>query len=84
MSFNETAQALTPDLYQRFKRAVELGKWADGRPLSPEQRTICMQAVIAYEQKHFPPEQRTGYIPPKSVVAEPETDNDQTIPLKWQ
>jgi len=33
--------------------------------LSKEQRELCLQAVIAYEEKHLSPEERTGYIPPK-------------------
>ncbi len=54
--------AMTPELLAAFRLAIEIGKWPDGRRLTPEQRETCMQAVIAWELKHLPEEQRTGYI----------------------
>eukprot|EP00389_Voromonas_pontica_P010653 GDKH01016246.1.p1 GENE.GDKH01016246.1~~GDKH01016246.1.p1 ORF type:complete len:83 (-),score=18.83 GDKH01016246.1:132-380(-) len=43
--------------------ALELGKWPDGRKLSDEQRSICMEAVIYYEDHHNTPmEERVGYL----------------------
>lgn len=53
---------MTPELLAAFRLAIEIGKWPDGRRLTPEQRETCMQAVIAWELKHLPEEQRTGYI----------------------
>lgn len=61
----ELLDNLTPDMYQQLKQSVELGKWPTGGALTAEQRSLCMQAVIAYEQKHLPENQRSGYIPPK-------------------
>jgi len=61
-SFSEIAQQLDPFIYQRFKRALELGKWPDGRVVSKEQRELCMQAVISYEAAHIPAQNRTGYM----------------------
>ncbi len=63
MKFEDVAQQLDPDIYQRFKQALELGRWPDGRTLTPEQKEICMQSVMLYEAKHgVPEEQRLGYI----------------------
>lgn len=45
-----------------LRRAVELGKFPDGRRLTDEQRALCMEAVLVWEMKNLPPEQRTGYI----------------------
>lgn len=45
-----------------LKRAVEIGKFPDGRRLSDQQRALCMEAVLAWELQNCPPEQRTGYI----------------------
>ncbi len=64
-SVKELLDSLTPDMYRQLKQTVELGKWPTGGVLNDEQRSLCMQAVIAYEEKHLPPEERTGYIPPK-------------------
>lgn len=53
---------LTPDVVEKLKRAVEIGKWPDGRALSADQRLTCMQAVIAWESKYLPEAERSGYI----------------------
>lgn len=73
--------ALTPDIIERFKTAVELGKWPDGRRLTPEQKDTCLQAIIAYEHQHIPEHERTGYVPPKATPCAPK-DEDQ--PLTWK
>jgi len=89
MNFQDMLDNITPDIYQNLKRAVELGKWPTGDKLSAEQRQTCMQAVIAYELKHLPENERSAYIPPKphqhcgsaGEVAEPEV---QEQPLNWK
>ncbi|PQA49355.1 YeaC family protein [Amnimonas aquatica] len=55
-------QVLTPDIVASLRRAVELGKWPDGRRLTREQVETCLQAVIAWETKHLPEQERSGYI----------------------
>lgn len=63
MTYEELIERLDPTVYQSLRRAVELGKWPDGRQVSPEQREICMEAVIYYENTHNLPEQdRVGFI----------------------
>lgn len=88
MNYEQLLNSLTPEIYDNLKRAVELGKWPDGRALNPEQKQTCMQAIIAYEHRHLPPEQHTGYIPPKNhdhcggdgEVVEPDVEK----PLTWK
>lgn len=53
---------LTPDIVANLKRAVELGKWPDGKRLSPEQLETCLQAVIVWEKQHLPATEHSGYI----------------------
>lgn len=63
MTYDELIERLDPAVYQSLKRAIELGKWPDGRAISAEQRAICMEAVIYYENRHnVPDEERVGYI----------------------
>ncbi|MGH1463377.1 MAG: YeaC family protein [Neptuniibacter sp.] len=62
MNYEELIQAMTPEMHQSLKRAVELGKWPDGRKLTPEQRDICMRAVIAYDHDKVAEDQRVGFI----------------------
>ncbi len=67
-SLQALIDTMTPDVYNNLRRAVELGKWDDGNRLSEEQLAHCMQAVILYEARHLPEEQRTG-VPPASSCA---------------
>ncbi len=60
--FTEFSQNLNPDIYQSLKKALELGKWPDGKRLTQEQRETCMQAIISYEAAHLPEEERAGYL----------------------
>lgn len=62
MDYNDTLDTLDPALYERLKRAVETGRWPDGRALTPEQRAHCLRAVIAWGERHLPPQERVGYI----------------------
>ena len=64
-SFVEVASTISVEVYESFKLAVEIGKWPDGRKLSQEQKELCLQAMIAYELKHVPEDQRTGYMGPQ-------------------
>ena len=61
-SFIETIENITPEIYQNLKQAVELGKWPDGRKLTREQKETCLGAMIAWELKNLPEEERTGYM----------------------
>lgn len=69
VDINTVKNLLTADVYERFKSAVELGKWADGTPLTPAQLESCLQGIILYEAQHVPEVERTAYIPPKPANA---------------
>lgn len=63
MTYEELIERLDPTVYQNLRRAIELGKWPDGRKVSDEQRKISLEAVIHYEKTHDIPEsERVGYI----------------------
>ncbi len=81
MTTDKYTEALTPDVIEKFKTAVEIGKWPDGKKLSQEQRETCMQAVIAYEHKNVEEAERTAYMPPKATPCAPD-DKDEK-PVKW-
>jgi uncharacterized protein YeaC (DUF1315 family) len=69
--------ALTPEIVAAMKLAIEISKWPDGRRLTDEQRATCLQAIIAWEHKHLPEEQRTGYID-KGTKGEGDVCNDNS------
>ena len=67
-SIGELLDGITPEIYQKLRTAVELGKWETGQLLSDEQKEYCMQAIIAYEHHHVPLDQRTGFMDPESLA----------------
>lgn len=85
MYVEKLLEAVTPDVYQNFRTSIETGKWPDGKPLTREQKEICIQAVIAYEAKNFPEDERTGYVPPKETPCDTDHDSsaDDVKPIKW-
>jgi uncharacterized protein YeaC (DUF1315 family) len=81
MDLKQLLSSITPDIYSRLKLGVEIGKWPDGNSLTSEQKELCMQAIIAYEQA-LPEDQRTGYVPPKTIPCAPDASEPQ--PLSWK
>lgn len=84
MDFNSLIDSITPETYEKLKRALELGKWADGARLSSEQREQVMQAIIAYGESNLSAEERVGFID-RGVKEEGEqcTDDDLPKPIKF-
>lgn len=62
MNIEQMLNTLTPEIVEKLKTAVEIGKWPNGVALTKEQRQTCMQAVLVWEHKHLPETERTGYI----------------------
>lgn len=81
MEKSELLAALDLDIIERFKVAVEIGKWPDGRALTEAQRETCMQAIIVYEHENLAQDQRTGYVPPKGEPCD--TKGDDVDQLTW-
>lgn len=62
MDLEALLQAITPEMHANLQRAVEIGRWVDGTVLTGEQRELCMQAMIAWEARNLPEEERSGYM----------------------
>lgn len=60
--YDDVLASLTPDMIEKFKTALEMGKWPDGRVLSKEQKETTLQAVMVWEANNLPENERTGYI----------------------
>ena len=69
-TFVEMLRNISPEIYQSLKLAVEIGKWPDGRKLTREQKELCLQAMIAWEQDNLPEEERTGYMGPQGCKSQ--------------
>ncbi|MEY3668343.1 MAG: hypothetical protein RL572_1883 [Pseudomonadota bacterium] len=61
-SMQALLDSITPDIHEALKSAVETGRWANGERLTPQQLEHSLQAIIAWEARHLPEEQRVGYI----------------------
>jgi uncharacterized protein YeaC (DUF1315 family) len=85
MDFEKLIENITPDIHLSLKRAIEIGKWPDGKLVTQEQRSLCMEAVIAYDNKFLTQEQRVGYIDRGSKADGDLCDDDAAAekPLKW-
>jgi uncharacterized protein YeaC (DUF1315 family) len=83
MDYQQTIETLSPEMYQRLVRAVEMGKWPDGKVVTPEQRAHAMQAIIAWGERHLPEQERVGYVQKKQKDSEP-CDTPLETPLKWR
>ena len=83
MQYDDLINSLTPEAYERLARAVETGKWPDGSALTREQRETTLQAVIAWGERHLPPEQRVGYID-RGHKAGQTCDDPGPQPLNWR
>ena len=75
-------RAMSPEIYHGLKRALELGKWPDGRVLTRAQREETMQAVIAWDALHQHEGQRIGELDKGSKEGE-QCDNPEETPLNW-
>ena len=76
-------ETMSPETYQSLLRAVELGKWPDGKVLTTEQRESAMQAIIAWGERCLPEQQRVGFIEKKTKAGEV-CDAPVETPLSWK
>jgi uncharacterized protein YeaC (DUF1315 family) len=84
MDYQQLIETMTPDIYQNLKLAVELGKWPDGKPVTPEQREHAMAAAIAYGEAHLPEQERIGYIDKRQKAGDSCDDPNAETTLTWK
>ncbi|MGL4984012.1 MAG: YeaC family protein [Plesiomonas sp.] len=52
MQLDSVITAMTAEVYERLRQAVETGKWADGTRLTDAQKETSLQAVLIWQSKH--------------------------------
>lgn len=62
MDFQSFIAGMDATTCASLRRAVEIGKFPDGRRLTADQKALCMEAVLRWEALNRPAEERTGYI----------------------
>ena len=84
-SFEEKVQQLSPDMYRRFKAALEQGKWPDGQKVSEGQRATLTQAIIIFDNAHLPQGQRIGEMEDQCASKKDDNEKDDgTQEMTWQ
>ena len=83
MDYQQLIEGMSAETYQSLVRSVELGRWPDGKAMSPEQRDNAMQAIIAWGVRHLQERDRVGYVPKKNKPAE-DSDPAAELPLNWK
>ena len=83
MDYLELIETMSPEVYRSLLRSVELGRWPDGKAVTPEQRENAMQAIIAWGELHLQEEERVGFISPREKPGG-KSDGPDEAPLKWQ
>ncbi len=79
MTLEEMLAQLDKEGVENLRRAVEIGRWPNGEKVEQEQRVLCMQALIAWEQHNLPEEERSGYMPGAACESKSEVDDTQVI-----
>lgn len=51
MSVDKLLESMTPEVYEKLKTAVELGKWESGAVLTQAQKDSSLQAVMLYQSR---------------------------------
>jgi hypothetical protein len=81
MTVEELIQAMTPDMYRNMKASLELSRWPDGRKMEKDQKPLCMEALIRYENTtDMPADQRIGYM--EAACKSSKDDDTQTLVIK--
>jgi len=83
MDYQQMIDSMTPEIYRALQRAVELGKWPDGKVVSPEQREHALRAIIGWGEKHLTATERVGYID-KGHKAGDHCDDPRPTILSWK
>ena len=81
-TFENKVQQLSPDMYRRFKAALEQGKWPDGQQVTDSQRATLTQAIIIFDNAHLPQGQRIGEMEDQCASKKDGDDDAQPIFLK--
>ena len=86
MNIDDLISTMTPEIYQNMKEALELGRWGDGRSVTPEQKAFSLEALIRYEHLHNIAEtRRVGYVDTTNKRKKKnakQSKNDDTQPIK--
>ncbi len=62
---DDLVESLTPNMVSDLKRAIEVGKFPDGRLVTAQQKELMLGAIIHYDVLNVPEVDRTGFVKQK-------------------
>lgn len=74
MHVDSLISAMTPEVYERLRQAVETGKWADGTALTEVQKETSLQAVLIWQARNNPDPQHMTIGPDGLLVMKSKTE----------
>ena len=77
VTINELVGRMSPEIYEKLKEAVALGRFNEQERMSEELLGQCMQLLILYEAYHLESHERTGA--PLQTDCQTESFGSQTI-----
>ncbi|MEP0203046.1 MAG: DUF1315 family protein [Halioglobus sp.] len=83
MDYQQAIDKMSPEIYENLKKALEQGRWPDGRPMTSQQREHALAAVIAWGELHLPEHERVGFIDRGKKTGAFEAQTRET-PLTWK
>ena len=76
-TINELVGRMSPEIYEKLKEAVALGRFNEQERMSEELLGQCMQLLILYEAHHLESHERTGA--PLQTDCQTESFGSQTL-----
>ena len=76
-TINDLVDRMSPEIYERLKEAVALGRFNEQERMNEELLGQCMQLLILYEAHHLESHERTGA--PLQTDCQTKSFDSQTI-----
>ncbi|RUO22407.1 DUF1315 domain-containing protein [Aliidiomarina iranensis] len=74
MQYEDALRAMTPEIYERMKTAVETGRWPDGQKLTATQLENAMELVMVYQAKRLQQDDHFTISPTGELVTKTKGD----------
>ena len=82
MQYDDVLRAMTPEIYERMREAVETGRWPDGQKLTPAQLENAMELVMVYQAKRLEQDEHFTIAPSGELVMKSKGDLKAELRLR--
>ena len=82
MQYDDVLRAMTPEIYERMREAVETGRWPDDQKLTPAQLENAMELVMVYQAKRLEQDEHFTVAPSGELVMKSKGDLKAELRLR--